>query len=81
MAKHIGYYNDPDDIKDLLDDSDEAVIRYYLDDLGAFHESDEPMSVKGLKPVTVKGKKWYVKRDINRDDLDSEDNFIDIFKG
>ena len=31
MAKHIGYYNDPEDIKDLLDDSGEAVIRYYLE--------------------------------------------------
>ena len=80
MAKHIGYFNDPEDIKELFDETDEEVIKYYLEDFGAFHESDEPMSTKGLKPVSVKGNKWYVKRDINPDDIDSEDNFIDLFK-
>lgn len=81
MAQHIGYYNGPEDIKELAGMTGREVVAHHTKGLGAFHESTgkEKASVQGLRPVKYRGKTYYVKKDIDRKQLDSEGNFIDIY--
>jgi hypothetical protein len=82
MARHIGYYNDPEDIKYLAKKTPEAIVRYYKRGCGAFMTSTDPeqSNAQGLRPVSVGKQKFYVRKSISMSDLDSEDNFIDIYK-
>jgi hypothetical protein len=81
MARHIGYYNDPEDIKYLAKKTPEAIVRYYKRGCGAFMTSTDPeqSNAQGLRPVAVGKQKFYVRKSISMSDLDSEDNFIDIY--
>lgn len=82
MVQHIGYYNDPEDIKELVNDDAKSIVKHYKKGMGAFFPSGDPdyASVKGCRPVMVGKEKWYVKKSINKRDLESEDNFIDLYK-
>ena len=81
MAQHIGYYNEPEDIKALAGKTPEAIVRYYKRGKGAFMTSTDPMqsNARGLRPVTVGKQKFYVRKSIDRKVLDSLDNFIDLY--
>jgi len=81
MAKNIGYYNDPVDIKELADKTPAQIVRHHLKKLGCFFNAGDPdyAPIRGLRPVTVSGKKWYVKKTIDRKHIEDGDNFIDIF--
>lgn len=80
MAKYLGYYNDPEDIKYLAKKTPEAIVRYYKRGYGAFMTSTVQSNARGLRPVTVGKQKFYVQKSISMSNLESEDNFIDIFK-
>ena len=81
-AQHIGYYNDPEDIKYLAKKTPEAIVRYYKRGYGAFMTSTDSMqsNARGLRPVTVGKQKFYVRKSISMSDLESWDNFIDLYK-
>lgn len=82
MAQHIGYYNDPEDIKYLAKKTPEAIVRYYKRGYGSFMTSTDSKqsNARGLRPVSVGKQKFYVRKSINLTRLDSEYNFIDIYK-
>lgn len=82
MARHIGYYNDPEDIRALAGKTPEAIVRHYRRGKGNFMHSTDPGqgNARGLRPVTVGRQKFYVRKSIDLADLDSEDNFIDIYR-
>ena len=82
MAQHIGYFNDPEDIRELAGKSPEAIVRHYRKGYGAFHKADpgEKGNVQGLRPVTAGKQKFYVRKDVDPSNPDSEDNFIDIYR-
>ena len=82
MVQHIAYYNDPIDIKELMDKDAKSIVKYFKKGLGAYLSSADPnnASVKGCRPVMVGKEKWYVKKSISKNDLDGCDNYIDLFK-
>ena len=82
MAQHIGYYNDPEDIKALAGETPEAIVRYYRRGHGAFMPSTDSRqgNARGLRPVTVGKQKFYVRKSIDLAALDSWDNFIDLYR-
>lgn len=81
MATHLGYYNDPEDIRHLAGKTPEAIVRYFKRGNGAFHTADPgDGNVQGLRPVTIGKRKFYVRKSIDPKRLDSEGNFIDIYK-
>ena len=82
MAINLGYYNDPEDIKELVGLTNREIVANCVHDNGAFHKSTdkEKASVQGLRPVKYRGKTYYVKKDVDPNQLDSEDNFIDIYQ-
>lgn len=50
------------DIKKLADKTPAQIVRYHLKRLGYFFNAGDPdyAPIRGLRPVTVSGKKWYV---------------------
>ena len=82
MAQHLGYYNDPEDVKKLIGKTPDAIVRYYRRGYGAFHTNTVPFAfypVQGLRPVTRGKTTYYVQKLVDRKHLDSPDNFIDIY--
>lgn len=82
MVQHIGYFNDPEDIQALAKKTPEAIVRYYKRGEGAFITSEDPEdgNAQGLRPVMVGKQKYYVRKAVSMSDLESWDNFIDIYK-
>lgn len=82
MIQHIGYYNDPEDIKELVNDDAKSIVNHYKKGMGGFCSSADPdyAPIKGFRPVMVGKEKWYVKKSIDKSNLESEDNFIDLYK-
>lgn len=82
MVQHIAYYNDPIDIKELMDKDAHSIVKHYKKGMGAYLLSDDPAyaPIKGCRPVMVGNEKWYVKKSINRKKLDGCDNYIDLYK-
>lgn len=80
---HLGYFNAPEDIKYLADKSNKEIVEYKLAKKGDWHSTSlhlETHSVQGLHPVEASnGYQYYVRRSIDRKNLDSPDNFIDIY--
>lgn len=81
MATYLGYFNEPEDIKDLVGDSDREIVSYMVRGFGSFHTVSEPASARGLgrHRVVFKRKTYYVSRKVDKKNLDSPDNFIDIY--
>lgn len=81
MAQHLGYYNDPRDIRELASMTPREIVGHYRKGLGAFHEvsSWHPFGLQGLHPVKSGGKTYYVRKTIDKKYPDSPDNFIDIY--
>lgn len=82
MVKHIAYYNDPTDIKELMDKDAKQIVKHFKKGLGASLSSNDPdyAPIKGCRPVMVGKQKWYVKKSIDRKNLDGCDNYIDLYK-
>lgn len=82
MVQHIAYYNDPEDIKELMDMDAKSIVKHFKKGLGASLSSNDPnyAPIKGCRPVMVGKEKWYVKKSINKKDLDGCDNYIDLYK-
>lgn len=80
---HLGYFNAPEDIKYLADKSNKEIVEYKLAKNGDWHSTSihlETASVQGLHPVEASnGYRYYVRRSIDRKNLDGPDNFIDIY--
>jgi hypothetical protein len=81
MATYLGYFNEPEDIKDIVNDSDREIVSYMMRGFGNFHTVNDPASARGLgrHRVVYRRKTYYVSRKVNKKDLDSPDNFIDIY--
>ena len=82
MVRHIAYYNDPEDIKELMDKDAKQIVKHFKKGLGASLSSADPdyAPIKGCRPVMVGKQKWYVKKSIDRKNLDGCDNYIDLYK-
>lgn len=82
MVQHIAYYNDPEDIKELMDKDAKQIVKHFKKGLGASLSSNDPNNapIKGCRPVMVGKEKWYVRKSISKKDLDGCDNYIDLFK-
>ena len=82
MVRHIAYYNDPEDIKELMDKDAKSIVKYLKKGMGASLSSSDPdyAPIKGCRPVMVGKQKWYVKKSIDRKNLDGCDNYIDLYK-
>ena len=82
MVQHIGYYNDPEDIKELVNDDAKSIVKHYKKGMGGFCSSSDPnyAPIKGCRPVMVGKEKWYVKKSIDKSNLESDDNYIDLYK-
>ena len=82
MVQHIAYYNDPEDIKELMDKDAKQIVKHFKKGLGASLSSNDPdyAPIKGCRPVMVGKQTWYVKKSINKKDLDGCDNYIDLYK-
>lgn len=82
MVQHIGYFNDPWDIKELMDKDAKSIVKYYKKNRGNLWSSGDPdyAPISGCRPVIIGKEKWYVKKSIDRKNLASEDNFIDLYK-
>ena len=82
MVQHIAYYNDPEDIKELMDKDAKSIVKHFKKGLGASLSSNDPdyAPIQGCRPVMVGKQKWYVKKSIDRKNLDGCDNYIDLFK-
>lgn len=82
IVKHIGYFNDPHDIKELMGKDAKSIVKYYKKNQGNLWSSGDPdyAPVKGRHPVVIGKEKWYVRKSIDKKNLDSEDNFIDLYK-
>lgn len=82
MVQHIAYYNDPEDIKELMDKDATQIVKHFKKGLGASLSSNDPdyAPIKGCRPVMVGKEKWYVKKSIDKRNLESDDNYIDLYK-
>ena len=82
MVRHIAYYNDPEDIKELMDKDAKSIVKYFKKGMGASLSSSDPdyAPIQGCHPVMVGKQKWYVKKSIDRKNLDGCDNYIDLYK-
>jgi hypothetical protein len=82
MVRHIAYYNDPEDIKELMDKDAKSIVKYFKKGMGASLSSSDPdyAPIQGCRPVMVGKQKWYVKKSIDRKNLDGCDNYIDLYK-
>ena len=82
MVQHIAYYNDPTDIKELMDKDAKQIVKHFKKGLGASLSSNDPdyAPIKGCRHVMVGKQKWYVKKSIDRKKLDGCDNYIDLYK-
>jgi len=82
MVQHIAYYNDPEDIKELMDKDAKQIVKHFKKGLGASLSSNDPdyAPIQGCRPVMVGKQKWYVKKSIDRKNLDGCDNYIDLYK-
>ena len=82
MVQHIGYFHDPQDIKELVDKDAKSIVEYYKKNQGNLWSPSDPSytPIQGCHPVIVGKEKWYVKKSIDRKYLDSEENFIDLYK-
>ena len=82
MVQHIAYYNDPEDIKELMGKDAKSIVKHYKKGMGAYLSSNDPdyAPIKGCRPVMVGKQKWYVKKSIDRKNLDGCDNYIDLYK-
>lgn len=82
MVRHIAYYNDPQDIKELMDKDAKQIVKHFKKGLGASLSSNDPdyAPIQGCRPVMVGKQKWYVKKSIDRKNLDGCDNYIDLYK-
>ena len=81
MVQHIAYYNDPEDIKELMDKDAKQIVKHFKKGMGAYLSSNDPdYAPKGCRPVMVGKQKWYVKKSIDRKNLDGCDNYIDLYK-
>lgn len=81
----VGYYNDYEDIKDLMGASVAEIIGHMVLEHGHFYSVDEEKrSFDDLKDETLRGEDGdiYIIRDGRPDDERDicEDNFIDIYK-
>ena len=81
MATHLGYYNDPEDIKALVGKRDREIVAYMVRGEGSFHTVNEPASARGRgrHRVDYKWGTYYVSRKVDKKKLDGPDNFIDIY--
>lgn len=82
MARHIGYFNDPRDIRELAGKTPGEIVTHYLAGRGAFHSDTDPLAfypVQGLRPVKRGNSAYYVQKSVDRKHPDSPDNFIDIY--
>ena len=82
MARHIGYYNDHRDIRELAGKTPGEIVTHYLSGLGAFHSDKDTTPsypVQGLRPVKRGKSTYYVQKNVDRKYPDSPDNFIDIY--
>ena len=82
MVQHVGYFNDPWDIRELVDMDAEGIVRYYKRNRGHLWSSGDPdyAPVRGCRPVIIGKERWYVRKSIDRRNLESEDNFIDLYR-
>lgn len=82
MVQHIAYYNDPIDIFELMNKDAKDIVKYYKKGKGAFLRPNDPdyAPIQGCHPVFVGKEKWYVKKSIDRTKLDSDGNYIDLYK-
>lgn len=82
MVQHIGYFNEPEDIKELVNDDAKSIVKHYKKGMGAFFSSSDPdyAHIQGCRPVIIGKEKWYVRKSIDKKNLESEDNFIDLYK-
>jgi hypothetical protein len=82
MVQHIGYFNDPQDIKELMGKDAKSIVKYYKKNQGNLWSSGDPdyAPIQGCRPVIIGKEKWYVRKSIDKKNLASEDNFIDLYK-
>lgn len=86
--KHIGYYNDIEDIKAYANCSADKVVEDMLNGVGSFHFVNEDYDVGDIYPETIEytsNREYMVVRDLPNDlSLLGEegvcDFFVDIYK-
>ena len=82
--KHLGYFNDQEDIDDMADMNAKDVVRYMLDGMGKFYEADESEDQLTFAEILDEypgankiGDTYVVTYETCNDE---EDNFIDVWQ-
>lgn len=89
IYKHIGYYNDIEDVVTLFDATPDEIVEYKNNNFGAFHEClDMDIDTDNIQTKDkdiikfTEDKEYIVVKDFMTDSVEyvSESDFIDIYK-